>query len=303
MQRKLTRWLYLFVLLLAPLAGQTEVTVTFLPDKSVDLSKYQHGILWQINSPQGKTSYLFGTIHVEDPRILKLPDKVHKVFIRSKSITLEIIPDDSAQQAAMGSMLFTDGRNLKQAVGYTTYTRSIKAMQKHGMPEQFVSLMKPWAVSVMLSLPKSRTGIFLDKRLYLLARQRGMRTYALETIEEQLAIFDDMPAAEQKKMLEHTLNQLSSLPGQLERLKRAYLGRDLLKLEAISNEQLPKNDPASKRLMVKLLDERNQKMLERMQARLQEGQAFIAVGALHLGGKQGLLPLLEKQGYTLKAVY
>ena len=303
MQRKLINWLYLLLLLLVPLAGQTETTVTFLPDTRVDHGKYRQGILWQIDSPQGKSSYLFGTIHVEDPRILNLPDKVRKVFTSCKSITLEIIPDDNAQQAAMGSMLFSDGRTLKQAVGVSTYTRAIKAMQTLGMPEHFVALMKPWAVSVMLSVPAPKTGVFLDKRLYLMARQRGMPAHAMETIDEQLAVFDSMPDTDQKKMLEQTLNQLSSLPSQFERLKRAYLSRDLERLEAISNEQLPKDDPATKQLMVKLLDKRNHKMLERMQPRLREGKAFIAVGALHLGGEQGLLPLLEKQGYKLKPVY
>ena len=48
---------------------------------------------------------------------------------------------------------------------------------------------------------------------------------------------------------------------------------------------------------------RNRRMLERIQPRLREGNAFIAVGALHLPGKDGLLTLLRNKGYRVSPVY
>jgi hypothetical protein len=88
-----------------------------------------------------------------------------------------------------------------------------------------------------------------------------------------------------------------------EKLRQAWLARDLVQLEKVGNEQLPDNNPAAKRLMDSLLDKRNHKMLQRMQPRLKEGRAFIAVGALHLAGQRGLLNLLSEQGYTVEAIY
>ncbi|WP_126456233.1 TraB/GumN family protein [Sulfuriflexus mobilis] len=299
MQRKLTvplgRLLFGLHLLLAAVV-QAEPTITFLPAEG-------KGILWQLDSPQGKTSYLFGTIHVDDPRITNLHPSISQAIARSRSMTLELVPDPQTLRASMMRMFFSDGQTLQQAIGDKLYKEASQAMAGHGMPPQMVAIMKPWAVMMTLSVPKQKSGEFLDLKLYNIASQRGMQTHALESYEEQLSIFDSMSPADQKKMLAHTLADLDQLPAQFEKLRRAWLDRDLAQLERISNEQLPGDDPAAERFMNKLLDERNQKMLQRMQPRLREGNAFIAVGALHLAGEQGLLNLLERQGYMIKAIY
>lgn len=293
-------WLLLCLQLLLISVAQAEPSVTFLPDPE---PKFGKGILWQVDSPSGKTSYLFGTIHVDDPRITNLHPKIKKAIARSRSMTLELVPDPQTLQASMTRMFFTNGKTLQQAVGDKLYKKATTAMAGHGMPPQMVDIMKPWAVMMILSVPKQNSGEFLDLKLYNIATQRGMKTHALETYEEQLSVFDSMSLTDQKKMLAQTLAELNELPAQFEKLRRAWLARDLAQLEKLSNEQLPDNDPAGERLMSNLLDKRNQKMLQRMQARLKEGKAFIAVGALHLTGQQGLLILLEQQGYEVKAVY
>lgn len=303
MQRKLTTplaWLLLSLQLLLVSVAQAEPSVTFLPDPAAEFSK---GILWQVTAPNGKTSHVFGTIHVDDPRITNLHPSINQAIARSRSMTLELVPDPQTLQASMGRMFFTNGQTLRQAVGDKLYQEAVKAMAGHGMPAQMVDIMKPWAVMMTLSVPKQTSGEFLDLKLYHIATQRNMQTHALESYEEQLSVFDDMSPTDQKKMLSHTLADLGQLPAQFEKLRIAWLARDLAALEKISDEQLPADDPAAERLMSNLLDKRNRKMLQRMQPRLNEGNAFIAIGALHLPGKQGLLTLLEQQGYKVEAVY
>ena len=290
----------IFLLSLALLLGNTlkaEVTAQFISE-----SGYDKGILWKISSAGGKISYLFGTIHVEDPKVTRLNRKLVRAIQRSKTMSLELLPDPQLQQKAMLAMLYTDGRTLKGVIGPSLYKRSIEAMNKRGMPEQMVSLMKPWAVSTMLSLPKQKTGEFLDKKLYKLARVRGLKTYALESFEEQMTVFNSLTKKEQINMLKHTLKELKNIPAQFEQLKKAWLNSDLALLESLSLQQLDSPD-TSTQFKENILDNRNLTMLERMRPRLEEGHAFIAVGALHLAGKKGLLNLLAKQGYTVKAVY
>jgi len=274
-----------------------EVTAEFLSETG-----YDKGILWKISSAGGKNSYLFGTIHVEDPKVTRLNRKLVRAIQQSKSMSLELIPDPQLQQKSMLAMLYTDGRTLKSVVGPSLYNRSVKAMQDRGMAEQIVSLMKPWAVSTMLSLPPPKTGEFLDKKLYKLAKVRGLKTYALESFEEQITVFNSLTRKEQIKMLKHTLRELKNIPAQFKQLKQAWLNSDLALLESLSTQQL-ETSKANPKFKERILDDRNKTMLERMQPRLDEGRAFIAVGALHLAGKKGLLNLLAKQGYTVKAVY
>jgi len=296
-QRNLIHTLLLFLLLFFGNSLYAEVTARFISETG-----YDKGILWKVSSASGKSSYLFGTIHVEDPRITQLNTKVLDALQRSRSISLELIPDPQLQQKAMLAMLYTDGTTLQKVIGGPLYRRSVKAMQSRGMPEQVVALMKPWAVMTMLSLPKPQTGEFLDKRLYALAKRQGLEIYALENFEEQISIFDALSRLDQVKMLKHTLDELGKIPAQFEALKQAWLDSDLALLESLSMQQLEAST-SNTRFKESMLDNRNQTMLERMQPRLKEGNAFIAVGALHLTGKTGLLNLLSQQGYTVKAVY
>ncbi len=296
-QHNLIKAFLLCLTLLVSNVLHAEVTAEFISETG-----YDKGILWKISSAGGKISYLFGTIHVEDPKVTRLNRKLVRAIQRSKSMSLELIPDPQLQQKAMLAMLYTDGRTLKSVIGPDLYRRSIKAMNARGMPEQMVSLMKPWAVSTMLSLPKATTGEFLDKKLYKLAKIRGLKTYALESFEEQMTVFNSLSRKEQIKMLKHTLNDLKNIPAQFEQLKAAWLNSDLALLESLSVQQL---DPShtSAQFKENILDNRNITMLDRMQPRLEEGRAFIAVGALHLAGKKGLLHLLAEKGYTVEMVY
>jgi len=286
-------WL-IFLSLSAPL--HAEITASF-----VSKTGFDKGILWKITSPSQRNSYLFGTIHDADPRIINLPQKILRTIYKCKSMSLELLPDEQLQQKTLLAMLYTDGRTLKQVVGERLYRRSIQALADKGMPEQFVASMKPWAVMTLLSLPKSGSGEFLDKQLYKISRQRGMKSYALETFEEQISVFDKLSRREQIRMLKQTLDELDTLPQQLEKLKQAWLQRDLNLIEALSKQQQGKTFDQA--FMENILDKRNLVMVERMQPRLKEGRAFIAVGALHLPGEKGLLHLLTLQGYKVEAIY
>jgi hypothetical protein len=282
------------------LAAQAEPQITFLPAAQESMDR---GLLWQISSAQGKTSYLFGTIHVDDPAVINLPAPVSSAFNRCRSLTLELLPDPGLAQQSASAMLFQDGRTLASVAGNDIARRAVAAMQARGMPKDMVMRMKPWAVMVTLSVPENNTGQFLDFRLYERALKRGMRTHALETYAEQVSVFETMSMREQTRLLKNTLDELDALPGFFRRLTQAWLARDLKALQAISDEQMPANDPGSGKLMQGLVDDRNRKMLTRLQPRLEEGNAFIAVGALHLPGDRGLITLLREQGYTVTAVY
>lgn len=297
-------FLYISLLLLALGPGsqysKAEPKLTFLPEVE---QKIGRGMLWKVTTPDGRVNHLFGTIHVEDASVTNLARPVSKAFRRSQSLSLELIPDQQTLLQTSQLMLFTDGRSLEQVAGKDLYERSVAAMRSRGMPEAVVRQMKPWAVMTSLSVPKSKTGKFLDFRLYERAKQYNKKIYALESYAEQLSVFNTMPMDEQVKMLRDTLGELNNLPIYFTRLKRAWLARDLEKLQALSDEQLPPDDPANQKLMERLIDDRNRKMFERMQPRLAEGNAFIAVGALHLPGKSGLIKMLRDDGHKVEAVW
>ena len=87
-------------------------------------------------------------------------------------------------------------------------------------------------------------------------------------------------------------------------LKQAYLARDLPRLLELGRQDLEKPDPAlAEYLLDRLVDGRNWLMLERVQPYLRKGGTFVAVGALHLPGPDGLLQLLQARGFLVRVVY
>ena len=139
--------------------------------------------------------------------------------------------------------------------------------------------------------------------LYQRAQSRGKATSGLESAQEQLAVFEGLPLDDQVELLKMTLDQLPSLPELFEALLQAYQADDLGRIATLANQYKTRPDLQSlKRFMFRLNDERNRRMVQRTIPYLESGNAFIAVGALHLAGPAGLVSLLRERGYTLTPV-
>lgn len=271
---------------------------------SSQAASFNKGLLWKVERAGQAPSYVFGTIHSEDPRVLNLPEAVQGVFNGSKTYVMEALLDQEALVAMTTSMMFNDGRSLKQVLSPTTYEKTITAMTAYGLPELAVEVMQPWALAVTLGVPKPKTGVVLDLYLMQLATQQGKQTAGLESVEEQVGIFHKLSMREQIILLEDVLKQADELPKVFASMHEAYLARDLSGLDRlIAAQQIKGNQALGKKLEQQLLAQRNPRMVARMDPYLQKGQAFVAIGAGHLPGETGVLNLLLKKGYRVSVVY
>ena len=262
------------------------------------------GLLWEVSKPGVPASYLFGTLHSEDPDVVRLAAPVQQAFDAAQTVVIEVLFDMQAMQLSSAAMLMMDGRSLKDVVGEPLFTAAAAAMRARGMPEMLTGHMQPWAVAVSLSTPAPETGLVLDMVLYQGALQRGTPVHGLETIQEQLEVFTGMPLADQVLLLRDAVEHFHEIDALYAELLAAWKQRDLARLVALSEAELASGDAQfaadfQKRLIV----DRNHLMVERMQPYLKQGKAFVAVGALHLPGDTGLLNLLEQRGYTVRVVY
>ncbi len=265
---------------------------------------FEKGLLWKVERDGSAPSYVFGTMHSEDERVLKLPDDVKKVFDKSSSYTMEVLLDMNAAMQMSQAMMITDGKDLKALLGDELYEKVSGLMAARGIPEMVLPMFKPWAVFVTLSMPPPKTGLFLDEMLHQQADAQKKKIHGLETVAEQLSVFDKMPMKDQVAMVEDTVKNNDKMLDALEELLNVYLQRDLHGLQQVNAKYMTVEDPdLGDRLMDSLIDKRNVRMVDRMQARLKEGNAFVAVGALHLPGEKGILNILAKQGYRVSAVY
>lgn len=264
----------------------------------------EQGILWRIDGAATQPSYLLGTIHSDDARITTLPVTIANIFQQADSFSGEIDMDLPNLMQASQATLLPEGESLQQLLDSTLYQQTVQLLAAYGMPELVVQRMKPWAAAATLSLPRPQTGLFLDMLLYTQAAAQGKRVYGLETVSEQVGAMETMPRDLQIIMLRDAVAQHDQLDQIIEALINAYLQRDLNALESISDKAMQQGDRRVAQLFTsQVVVNRNRRMLERMQPRLSEGNAFIAVGALHLPGKDGLLTLLRNKGYRVSPVY
>ena len=262
-----------------------------------------YGLLWEISSPGSSPSYLFGTIHSGDAGVIGLAPAVERAFTGSRQVILEVNLDADAMVAGSTAMLLSDGRRLSEIVGKSLYEQTAAALRTRGIPDAVTEHMKPWAAATALSMPVPETGRVLDVVLFQRAQQAGKPLHGLETIAEQLEVFDGLPLEDQVGLLRDAVEQVAGLDAMLDELLAAYKRQDLAAMVAINEAAMATGDPRlAGEFQRRLIVDRNHRMAERMEPWLQQGGAFVAVGALHLPGEQGLLRLLEQRGYSVRAV-
>ena len=263
-----------------------------------------HGLLWEIRADGVTSSYLFGTIHSEDPEVLDLAVPVQEAFDGADRVVLEVLMDMEAMIYSSSAMLLMDGRMLSDITGRSLFDKTASAVSSRGIPEIVLERMKPWAAATTLSVPPPETGLVLDLRLYQEAERTGKQLHGLESIREQLDVFDAMPERDQVALLKDAVDNLEIIDEMNAALLSAWKRRDLAAMMAISDESMRTGDQRlAREFEQRLIVGRNRLMADRVEPYLRQGRAFIAVGALHLPGNDGLLNLLEQRGYTVRAVY
>jgi uncharacterized protein YbaP (TraB family) len=265
---------------------------------------FDTGLLFKVDKEGGDPSFLFGTMHSEDPRVTRLPPAVRQAFDDAERFAMEVLMDEATLMESMAALRLTDGRDLEDIIGPSLYRQAMGAAGKLGYPVTVCRRFKPWALVTLLSIPAPSSGDYLDIVLYQQALEQGKQVIGLETVQEQLAPFDSLSDEEQTLLLQATLEGLDELPALYEELLSAYVRRDLAALVELNNTHLDASDSElGRRLNKGVIEDRNQRMAQRLLPVLKEGSAFVALGALHLPGKDGVLNLLQGQGYRIKRVY
>ena len=261
------------------------------------------GVFWRIDQPQRPPSFLLGTIHSADPRVTAIKPVVARAFAQASVFVMEMDLNVESFLSLGASMMFSDGRDLERLLGRNDFRKVAAAVAQHGIPEQVLRRMKPWAVLALLSQPKPQSGAFMDMLLFNKATAAGKTVVGLESAQEQVAVFNQMAMTDQLALLRSSLAQADQMADMQERMITTYLTDDLDAIAALTQEFMgPDPSGLNRRFLQRLNDERNDRMLTRMTPYIDSGGAFIAVGALHLTGERGLIRQLRAQGYRLAPV-
>jgi uncharacterized protein YbaP (TraB family) len=265
--------------------------------------------LWQIEK-DGKTAYLFGTVHMGDSSMRTLPVDVKEALARSKTVVVEIdiegLSHRETQQKIVPLMLLPAGKTLKTELSPELYQKLAMALQQHQVPIQALEQLKPWAVALNITTllyQKAGYSAEFGADLHVLkqAKSQHKTIVELETFEQQFGFFDSLTATDQHAyFIEETLKSAKDINKYVHPLFHAWKSGDLTALEAQYREAFG-DAPQAKQAERILLIERNKRWLDTLLPRMDE-QLFIAVGALHLPMEYGLIALFEKNGFTVKKI-
>jgi hypothetical protein len=275
-------------------------------------------ILWRIERPGKPASHLFGTMHLTDERIANVSPAVKAALGGARRLLLEVNADDLSASGFMRAfasarplLTFTDGRRLEQVLDPADYDKAIVILERAGLPAQVAGAFRPWVASMMLALSGCERQRLaqgeapLDLRLGRDAQSKGIAVAGLETLEQQFRAMTSVPEADQIALLRAGLAMYDRIDDMLETTVQLYLKRQLGAVWPLQLALAAKVGLAAKAFdstEASLIVERNLRMRDKAVAALGEGGVMIAVGALHLPGKQGLVALLRAAGYTVTAV-
>ena len=278
-----------------------------------------NAIFWRVEKAGTAPSHLFGTVHLTDERVHRLSPAVQAALDGARRLVLELddlSPDAMQQQIAksphlVGLMLYTDGRRLDRLLGGTDYATLSQALSRSGVPAQAVGAFRPWIVTLMLAVSeceqhRMKTGLLsLDARLAKETEKRGLKALGLETVASQLQAMAGVPEPDQVEVLKSTVRYYHRVDDFIETMVQLYLRRELgalWPLQLALAEKVGIARQAFDSYERALLTTRNLGMRDAALPHLAEGHAFIAVGALHLSGKSGLVSLLRGAGYTVTSI-
>ena len=266
---------------------------------SVDPGGFPTGLLWRVEAETGAKSYIFGTIHISDPRVTHLSPAVSAALERSSGFMMEVMFDADTVARMSRAMYFYNGRSLSQLLPPELYTRVVDLLARYEVSSAAADRLKPWAAYTTLSLPPDQHAPPLDLILMNAAQAAGKTLSGLETLDEQIAVFDELSEHEQLELLTLTACHYDSFQAEVDEMIAYYESEDLAGMMRMAARY---ESPLQERFMDLLLRQRNHRMVARMHDGLARGGMFIAIGALHLPGKEGVLNLLQADGYRLTRV-
>lgn len=264
----------------------------------------ENALLWEVSKKKSKTSYLFGTIHSQDPRVISFAQEILPYLYECSAYAGEIIMDPGSALAMMPYLFEKDkSKQCKNVLSEKEYDQ-VENMLIERLGEGMTFLlpyMSPYMTALIMSVPHNDPDKplgFLDIYLQEKADSMQFDLISLESIEGQFTYIQTIDIEAQKAHLLKLLDEKEDIDDALEEITMIYLSQDL-KAMAKELQEAGREDPLfSDQFMI----ERNLIHAEGMMETMKEQKTFTAVGAAHLPGETGILQLLQNEGYKIRAV-
>jgi uncharacterized protein YbaP (TraB family) len=261
-----------------------------------------NSLLWRIEKEGYQTSYMYGTMHIIDEEYYNFTEGMIEKIKSSDAIIMEVggMPNPLETLELM-SLDSGDIRDIFTKEEMRTIVEFFD--KKIGTdPDTFFKMygeMKPFFIMQAISQNYfSQNTMSYDLDIMSLAGQEEIPLIGLETLEQQLGFFDAIPQDKMNEMIIQSIEEFDAEKKNTEKMMKIYAKQRVDKLIPMMKKQSPEFMEFSDIFLY----DRNKAWIPEIKAELKTKRCFIAVGAAHLFGENGLIDLLEKEGFNLTAV-
>lgn len=267
-----------------------------------------NSVLWEITSDSSKTSYLFGTMHLMSEESFYFPDTLYDLVEASDVLVMEL-NGEIFDPSIMDLMLLEEGEFFDFFSDEQIDSIIIFAQEKMYLNEElfrtsFVK-MKPFVVSQVFAMfqTKEEDTIRMETlshevALNNIAFEDSIELIGLETAKDQISLFDDLPSDIQTEMVMEQVRGSNAASG-FQELTELYLTQNIDSMYSFIHD----GDSYFVQFEEAFLTRRNKNWIPKISSIIKDQGAFIAVGAGHLGGPDGVIRLLREAGYTVKPIH
>lgn len=275
------------------------------------------GLLWRVEKPGVATSYLFGTIHSTDDFAIGLARRAAERIGGAKVVATELGgPLDALAKADLAAAMLARAldrdHDTLAAVPAKDRAEVEKLVAGQGLPAAFAHHLKLWFLAVLTAMPACETKRQalnlpeVDQVVAETAKAAGVKVVGLETADEQLDALSRMSPDSAAALLavaarDPALND--DVYATMLKLYRESRPAEIVPVTDVVGDMSGPERAAQDQFTRVLLVGRNAVMAERMEPLIKQGGAFIAVGALHLSGREGLIERLRQAGYAVTKVW
>jgi len=266
---------------------------------STPLRAQQNSLLWKVSgNGLSSPSYLYGTIHIMCDQTALEPF-VTDVIGKSGKVYLELDLDDPGLQNQIQKLSIDPSMQefYDQLDAFDKDAINEFLREKYNADLTQLGMLKPFALMTLILVKRVPCDQFtsMEDLIMKMARSKGKRIIGLETVAFQMGVFDKIPKEDQMQWIMDILD--SDYEYEFQDMLDAYKEQDLEELEYLMQES-----PGFENYVGLMIYDRNRDWIPKIEAAMKQGSTFVAVGAGHLSGSQGVLTLLEDKGYTVEPV-
>ena len=259
-----------------------------------------NSLLWKIENENIAPSYVYGTFHILPQKDFEIKPSVSKAFEESKKIVLELDMDDpSLQMEMMQHARMKNDQTLDELMSEEEYSMINRILSSTtGVGIEAYNSMKPFVLSSMLipTLIEGRPASF-EATFTQMASSAGKETLGLESPKEQMEVFDQISYQSQVNDLLDIIKKRDEMKSMFSKMVETYKSEEIDSMYNMIVEYMDDQEEVNY-----LLHERNKRWIGRIGDLAKDETTFFGVGAGHLGGDDGLLSLLRREGYTVTPV-